>query len=191
MDYKNTLPWILIALLSTSAVAEECYIRSTTVSQANKNIERITDRDRTVVQLDGSRSKCVISFRAYISDKWYLAQGESVTETWGNLDKACAQAEQNARVNILETVSGTKLTANQEMMCTDKPLPREKASAKIGEIVWESEVTPHPIYRDNFRYRGSLCRWFVESRPKAGTVDMSQGIICQMDKSAWKVVDKW
>lgn len=192
MEYKNTVSGLLIALLSTSAVSAECYIRSATVSQSVKSIERIADRDRQIVSLAKNQNKCIITFRAYISGKWYLAQGESISDNWGSVDQACAKAEQSARLNILERVSGNKLSVDQEMMCTDKPMPVEKNNVNVGDMVWESEVQPHPLHKDNFRFRGSLCRWFVESSPNKGSVEMSQGIICRRpDQSAWKVVDKW
>jgi len=192
MEYKNSVSWLLIGLLSTSAVAGECYIRSATTSKMLDSIERIADLERTVLPESKGKSKCRVTFRAYIKGKWHTAQGEEVAETWGSLDQACAKATTAGRVGVLESVSGTRITASQDMVCTDQPIPKDKPNVSIGDTVWESEVQPHPIHFDNFKFRGSLCRWFVESRPQAGTIQMSQGIICRaQDQLAWKVVDKW
>jgi len=190
MDYKNSVPWLLI-LLSGVANAE-CYMRSATVSKGNSTIDAIADYKKEVVHTGSGKNLCRITFRAHINGKWYTAQGENIAQTWGDLDIACAKAGQAAQSNILDTVAGKKITVDQEMMCTDQPMPKFKDNVKVGDIIWESSVQPHPIHYDNFRYRGALCRWFVESIPQAGRVDMSQGIMCRIsEQKVWKVVDKW
>jgi hypothetical protein len=190
MDYKNTVPWLLILLAGVANA--ECYIRSATVANANASIERTADYKRTVLPAADNKSLCRVTFSAYINGKWYLAQGEDIAHTWGSLDTACAKAKQSATTNILESVSGNKVTVRQDMMCTDEPMPKFKPNVAVGDLVRESEVQPHPIHFDNFRYRGALCRWFVESIPQAGRIDMSQGIMCRTSaQKVWKIVDKW
>ena len=190
MDYKNKVPWLLIFLAGVANA--ECYIRSATVANANGSIERVADYRRDIVPTNSDKNICRITFRAYINGKWYLAQGEEVISAWGHTDKACAKAKQAATTNILDSVAGNKVTVKQEMMCTDEPMPVTKRNVQLGDIVRESEVQPHPIHFDNFRYRGALCRWFVESVPQIGRIDMSQGIMCRVsEQKLWKIVDKW
>jgi hypothetical protein len=179
-------------LLAGTANAE-CYIRSASVANSNASIERIADYKRTVLPTADNKNRCQVTFRAYIGNKWYLAFGEEVAQTWGSLDTACAKAKQSATANILESVSGNKITLRQDMICTDEPVPKFKPNVKVGDVVRESEVQPHPIHFDNFRYRGALCRWFIESTPEAGRIDMKQGVMCLMrsEQKVWKVVDKW
>ncbi len=175
-----------------SSANAECYIRSASVSKANESIDRIADFKREVLPATGGKNMCRITFRAHISGKWYLATGEEIAQTWGSLDTACAKAQQAAKSNILDSVGGSKLSIRQDMICTDEPLPKTKHFVKIGDVIRESEVQPHPNHFDNFRFRGSLCRWFVESTPQIGQIDLSQGIICRLAESDfWKVVDKW
>lgn len=175
-----------------STASAECYIRSASVSKANETIDRIADFKREVLPTAGGKNLCRITFRAHINGKWYLATGEEVAQTWGSLDTACAKAQQSAKTNILESVSGTKISTRQDMICTDEPLPKSKPFVSVGDIIKESEVQPHPTHFDNFRFRGSLCRWFVESTPQVGKIDLNQGIICRLSESNfWKVVDKW
>ncbi len=190
MDYKNTLPWILI-LAATTANAE-CYVRSATVAKSNESITRIADFKRDVLPVSNGKSICRITFRANIDGKWYLATGEEVAHTWGSLDTACAKAQQAAKSNILDEVAGKKISAREDMICTDEPMAKTKPFVNVGDVVRESEVQPHPIHFDNFRFRGALCRWFVESTPQVGRIDLNQGIICRLsDEVHWKVVDKW
>ena len=191
MVYKNKLSGLLIVLLASSAHAE-CYMRSTTVSQLASSIERTADQQRDIIPQGNGGFKCRISFRALIDNKWHTAFGEEIGDARASLDQTCAKAMNAARVTILESVSGTRVTGNQEMICTDKPMPESRPNVSVGDMVWESEVQPHPVNRNSFNYRGSVCRWFVESKPQIGRVDLSQGIICRsLAEKVWKVVDKW
>jgi hypothetical protein len=180
-------------MLLAGAANAECYIRSTSVVNSNASIERIADYKRTVLPTADNKNRCQVTFRAYIGNKWYLASGEEIANTPASLETACAKAKQSATSNILESVSGNKITMHQDMICTDEPLPKFKPYVKIGDVVQESEVQPHPIYPDNFRYRAALCRWFAEATPEAGRINTKQGIMCRMrsDQKLWKVVDKW
>jgi hypothetical protein len=191
MVYKNKLSGLLIVLLASSAHAE-CYMRSTTVSQLASSIERTADQQRDIIPQGNGGFKCRISFRALIDNKWHTAFGEEIGDARASLDQTCAKAMNAARVTILESVSGTRVTGNQEMICTDKPIPESRPNVSVGDMVWESEVQPHPVNRNSFNYRGSVCRWFVESKPQMGRVDLNQGIICRsLAEKVWKVVDKW
>ena len=194
MDHKNTVSRILtsLMLLSAANVHAECYTRSSTVSKLTSSIEQIADVERKVLPEGNGKNICRITFRAYIANKWHTAQGEEVGNVSDSLDTICAKALNSGRVSILESVSGTKITGSQELICTDEPKPKQKAAVSVGDLVWESEVQVHPAYKDIFRYRGSFCKWFIESKPDIGKVDMQQGIICRSpDQKVWRVVDKW
>ena len=194
MDHKNTVSRILtsLMLLSAANVHAECYTRSSTVSKLTSSIEQIADVERKVLPEGNGKNICRITFRAYINNKWHTAQGEEVGNVSDSLDTICAKALNSGRVSILESVSGTKITGSQELICTDEPKPKQKAAVSVGDLVWESEVQVHPAYKDIFRYRGSFCKWFIESKPDIGKVDMQQGIICRSpDQKVWRVVDKW
>ena len=194
MDNKNTVSRILtsLILLSAATAQAECYTRSSTVSKLTSSIEQITDVDRRVLPAGNGKNLCRITFRAYIDGKWHTAQGEETGSVNDSLDTICAKALNSGRVSILESVSGTKITGSQELICTDEPKPKQKATVSIGDLVWESEVQVHPAYKEVFRYRGSFCKWFIESKPNIGKVDMHQGIICRSpDQKVWRVVDKW
>ncbi len=189
MDYKNTLPWLLVFF--TSAVSAECYIRSATTVKSNESIERIADFKQEVIP-SGSKNICRVTFRAFLKGKWHLATGEEVAQTWGDWQSACAKAQQFAKNNLLDSVSSVQVLSKQDTICTDEPLPKTKAKVQLGQIIKESEVQPHPVHFDNFRYRGALCRWFVESTPRVGHIELNQGILCRLsDEIHWKVVDKW
>jgi len=191
MDYKNAVCGLLIGAVSVAASAE-CYIRSATVSKMTSSIERTADLQRDILPHGNGGFKCRITFRAYIDNKWYTAVGEETGDAKASLDQTCSKAMTAGSVSILESVSGTSISSSQDMMCTDKPMPKSRPKVNIGDMVWESEVQVHPIQKKPFSYRGSECRWFIESRPESGSIDLSQGIICRsLEQKVWKVVDKW
>ena len=194
MVYSNTLPRFLIGVVLTASTAAyaECYTRSATLSKMASSIERIADSDRRVLPAGKGKNMCRITFRAYINGKWHNAQGEEIGKTTDSLDSICNKAMNAGKISILETAGTVRLTGNQEMICTDEPKKQQRAQVKIGDLVWESELQPHPVNKNVFNYRGSVCRWFAESQPQPGRIDLQQGIICRSpDQQIFKVVDKW
>lgn len=193
MDHKNSVSRLLISLLFVPGIVyAECYTRSATVSKLTSSIERVADLEKTVLPQGNGKTLCRVNFRAYIDSKWHTAQGEDVGEANDSLDNICSKAMNLGRISILEKVSGTKITANQEMICTDQPMPKDRPTVEVGDIIWESEVQVHPIYKEPFRFRGSICRWFIESRPSEHNIKLKQGVMCRApEQKVFKVVDKW
>lgn len=183
---------LIIPLLCVASIANaECYTRSSTISESKAPIERIADVERSVFTTK-SGMKCRVTFRAYISSSWETAEGEASGAHDGSIDQLCAKAIDGARARILESVAGKKLSSTQEMICTDEEMKDERDNVAIGDIVRESQVQPHPAYTEVFVYNGSQCKWFIESVPNVGRVDVMQGIICKApQRKVWKVVDKW
>lgn len=183
---------LIIPLLCVVSIAHaECFTRSSTVSESKAPIERIADVERSVFTLKNGM-KCRVSFRAYISSNWETAEGEALGSHDSSIDQLCAKAMDSGRARILDSVAGKKLSSTQEMICTDEEMKEEKDTVSIGDIVYESQVQPHPAYKDVFMYHGSQCRWFIESTPNIGRVDVMQGVICKApQRKVWKVVDKW
>jgi hypothetical protein len=172
----------------------ECYTRSATTSKTLARIERITDLHKSVLPDDEDESKisCRVTFRALIGTQWYTAESETKGPADGSIDQVCTQALNSGRTSILKQVSGSTVRVNQDMVCTDEPIPTSKPNVDTGNTIRESEVRVHPEHKALFYHRGSVCRWFVESKPEVGQVQMRQGIIChEPGNSDWVVVDKW
>lgn len=184
---------LLIVLLVTAGIAHaDCYTRGATVSNIGGRIERVTDYQYTMLPAPAGVARCRVTFRALINDRWYTAEGETAGAPGQNSGQVCAQAVNTARASVLETVNGTSITAAQELICTDQPIPSTRPVVNVGDVIRDSEVQPHPNYRRPFRFRGTTCRWFIESRPEIGNVDMNQGVMCATStQDVWQVVDKW
>lgn len=187
------MPKLLVALLIASGVVHaECYTRSAASVSAASRIERVTDLTQTILPAEGKQVRCRVTFRALIDNAWHTAEGEALGPAGTASAQVCSQALNSGRSSVLVSVAGSKVNMNQEMVCTDEDIPVTRTVVNIGDTVRDSTVAPHPIYRSTFAYRGAVCRWFIESLPEAGQIDMKQGIICRPpNQNGWKVVDKW
>ena len=189
------MPRLLILLLVASGVVHaEYYTRSTTTAQTLARVERVADLRKTVLPDDEDDTKisCRVTFRALIGDRWYTVESENKGSMQGSVDQVCQQAINSGRTSILKQVGGSSTRVKQDMVCSDEPIPTSRAVPDVGNTVRDSELLPHPEHRALFRHRGSICRWFIESNPAAGQVEMAQGIMCRApDKADWVVVDKW
>ena len=182
---------LLISLCLASSVANaECYMRSTvklTVSQITLTVD-----PQHLVVPDARGKKCVVRYRVAYPDKWETVEGEAVAKTESD---ACAQAANVKNGYILEDVRPSKLTADNQMVCSDLPDIRVRPVQR-GETVWESEVNLHnnPMERKYFYYKDTKCRMFVERDARDQNMYMYQGIICKKDStpnSKWLVLDKY
>ena len=172
-------------VIGVSAVNAECYVRSNTLSSTRDSIQRKTDVQNTVVPLPSKLFRCTATFRALIRDAWYDAEGQAIH---ADQAQACAQALNSASVEILTEVTGRSLTTQEEMVCTDQSLPKTR-TVKVGDVVLESEVNPDPQWPQPKRMKdGYTYRMFVEPDPNG---QLARGIIRQISKTDWQVVDKW
>lgn len=184
--------FIIAAAISSMPVAQaECYVRSSTLSETDARIEKIADAQNTFVRLNSGQMRCTSTFRVLIKGQWHTAEGQAIVPEGTNEDQACARAQNSGRVNILQQVSGRRLTVQEEMVCTDQQLPKTR-TVKVGDVIGESEVVPDPAWPNTRTMRdGNVCRRFVEGDLLGVDMRRSKGVICQVSKTAWRVVDKW
>ena len=188
----SRLSALLILLLVPVIGNAECFVRSATVNQLNKNITRIVDAKTSVTSLPGNQFKCTVTFRAEVDHVWHTGEGQSIGANGDSIDQICGQALQTGRSYLLTKIAGNQITVEQEMVCRDDPLPQVK-TVRIGDIVQLSELAPHPEKPNFFEYKGARCRWFVESDfdPIRRDVFQHQGVVCLLRKGEWQVVDKF
>ena len=181
-----------LMLLTAGSASAECYMRSATVKDIKSSITKIADVKRYVTPVNDTQFKCIVSFRAEINHVWYTAEAHSFGAKTDSIDQICSQAMQAGRSRILQKISGSPMQVEEEMICTDRPDPEVRA-VKIGDIVKLSEVAPHPTKPNIFDYKGTKCRWFVESDFDATKRDIvqNQGIVCLVRKGEWQVIDKF
>lgn len=183
---------IAAATLTATSAYAECFMRSSTVNQVRHFITKIVDIKRYVVPAGQGQIKCNVTFRAEINHVWHTGEGQSIGADTDSIDQVCSQALNAGRSYLLSKIGGNGITAEQELICRDDPIPDVK-TVRIGDIVQLSEVAPHPQKPGFFEYQGTSCRWFVESDfdAKRRDVFQHQGIICLLRKGEWQVVDKF
>ena len=89
-----------------------------------------------------------------------------------------------------EKFSDGKLRTYQKERCVEEP-GQTVRQVLIGQLVRETWVNRHPVVTQYFDYRGNRCRWFLESGAAQKDLVQYQGIICEVQPNAWRVIDKF
>ena len=184
---------IIAAAIAVTGIANaECYTRSSTVAENDSKIEKIADIQNTFVKLKSGQMRCTSNFRVLIKGSWFNAEGQAIVQADVPESQACARAQNNGRVTLLQSVSRRQLTVQEEMVCTDQELPKTRTAVKVGDVIKESEVQPDPLWPQARKLAdGNTCRRFVEGDLSGVDMRRTKGVICQISENAWKVVDKY
>jgi hypothetical protein len=181
----------LLLLLPATIAHADCFLRSTTVSEAKVKIQRQSDVQRDVRLLSDDVLQCTAVFRVMVNNNWFTVQGQSKGSTALGEAQVCAQAQNLGRARFLEQLGGVETSAQQELVCTDQDIPKHKL-VNLGDRIRESEVTPDPDAPQSFAWQGMECRRFLETVPYGVGFLQNRGIICRIDdRGTWKVVKKW
>jgi hypothetical protein len=181
----------LLLLVASSAVYADCHVRMSTRISTNAVFGQPTDVQRLVTP-DAKGYKCVLTYRLNIDQEWQAVEGIGIAKTE---EQACASAADVKRGAVLAQVTPTRVSSDQQMVCSDFPDIRVRP-VKPGERIWESEVDVHtiPAERPYFVYKNTQCRMFVERNSRDQNLFTYQGVICRLNttkSSKWQVVDKY
>lgn len=170
--------------------AAECYQESATVNQSRATIREIADFQK-FVKTANNRQICTVMFRARINNQWYDGRGESQGLLTDSTDQVCSQAMQVGRTQILEKVAGAGIQASQTLYCNDFQTPQLRQGLKKFDTFKISELKPMADSQP-FEYKGSVCRYFLESDidPKTNNLMQWQIVGCVI-RDEWTVVDKF
>jgi hypothetical protein len=179
----------IIGFVPALALAD-CYQESVTVNNARTEIREVADYQK-FVKTQSNQQICTVMFKAKINNKWFDARGESQGPITDSTDQICAQAMQVGRSKILERVGGSAVQSNQTLYCNDFALPELKKGLKKFDTFKVSELKPMPN-TDPFEYKGSTCRYFLESDIDPNTNNLMQWqIVGCVIRNEWTVVDKF
>ncbi len=169
----------------------DCYQESVTINQSRTEIKEIADYQKFVKTLNSKQQVCTVMFRAKINNRWYDARGESQGLLTDSTDQICSQAMQTGRTKILEKIEGTAVQSSQSLYCTDFETPQLRKGLKKFDTFKLSELKPHPDSA-TFEYKGSTCRYFLESDIDVRTNNLMQWqIVGCVIRDEWTVVDKF
>ena len=180
---------LILALVATTAQAE-CFVRSAMSSQTRASITAIADVDPFVVPISATQNKCIVNYRAQVNGNWVTVEGTSIGAKSLSEEELCRGAIDSSRAQLLSKTDAGNLNIETNMVCDERPAIQVR-NVRIGELVRESEVRPHPNFPKPFRYRTAQCRWFIEPEPRNSDLLQRQGIICQSAGNNWIVIDKW
>lgn len=174
--------------LASSVAYANCQIRSDIKLSRQAVAFGPTDLQRMVIP-DGTGKQCTVRYRVNIDDEWQDVEGVGRGKTE---DEACTRALDLQKGSLLVEVDPSKVTADTQLVCSDAEEIRVR-SVKIGEVIWESEVDLHrnPQERKYFDYKQTKCRMFTERNVKYRNLFTYQGVICKINDSKWRVVDKY
>lgn len=177
-------------LLLPGYAGAECYQESVTVNQARAEIKEVADYQK-FVKTNGNQQTCTVMFRARINNKWYDARGESTGAITDSTDQVCSQALQTGRTKILEKIEGVAVRSSQTLYCNDFETPQLRKGLKKYDTFKVSELKPLPN-SEPFEYRGSVCRYFLESDIDTKTNNLMQWqIVGCVIRNEWTVIDKF
>lgn len=184
----------LLLLFAVGGTAEAaCYQRASINITSQKINTAPTDIKRLVTP-DARGYQCVARYRLHIGESWVTIEGTAVAQTE---ESACDQALDIKRARALEDVPPARVSADQQLVCSDLPDIRVRPVRK-GELIWESEADlhSHPLERATpyFTLKQARCRKFIERVPKDQNLIIYQGVICQATTTAnskWLVLDKY
>lgn len=186
---KIFLPLLLIPTIAHSY--DSCVLQDRTVTKTTVTIQERSQIRRDVVPDPAGGRKCLVDFRVRINNQWYTAIGE---HTWpGDLpsSQACAVAVKNAEDQVKDRVGKITSVNERVLVCKDRPELSTLRNSDIGTVGDSGQFRIHPDYPGRFWHNGAQCRWFVEPNFTGQDIRTFQGVVCEVGKGQWVVIDKF
>ena len=189
MTYVKTL--ISILMCSAVTAQADCVLQDKTVSQSSVIISERTQLTATVVPEPTGGKRCLVTFRARVGVTWYTATGEYTWPGDTPRDSACAVAVKRAEDSVRDQVSSSRVISEKILVCNDDTTLETIRQTNPGTVGNLAQFRPHPGYPREFWYNGTRCRWFLDTGFTGSDIKTWQGVICEIHKSKWVVVDKF
>jgi len=173
------------------ARADDCVLQQTSTTHTTAVIAERTKIKSAVVPFTSGQKKCIVNFKARIGNTWYPAFGEYVWDGTQSSTQACGAAVTQAESSLIQRVNPTGLISEQVLICSENPEQEELMNTNVGSVVNVAELRPNPDRPEPFMYKGTTCRWFVDTVFFAKEVRNFQGIACSAGNDNWIVVDKF
>jgi len=183
---------ILALAIPTAAIAGgECVLHDRTVTASEVKIQERSGLVRNIVPAPEGGRRCMVNFKARIGDQWYWANGYYDWPGDRPSDEACAVAVSRAEDMVKTQVAPSHVRSEKVMICSDRNDLTTMRQATPGTVAALHQFRPHPNFPKAFWHNGAQCRWFLEPSFTGKDIKQYQGIICQIQKDQWVVVDKF
>lgn len=139
----------LIAPSIALAAESPCDYDHKITGRYTKQIDRVVDVERYVSgYLEDSR-RCTVSMTAYIDGEPHFTEGSFAFTADMTENKACAIAEQRAKENLIKKVSPEVITANTDMNCGQRNMPKSAGIGQYppGSIIPIERLNPYVVNR--------------------------------------------
>lgn len=171
--------------------ADNCILQDKTVVRNSVTIVERSPIRKDVVPMFNNQKKCVVDFKVRINLDWHTAYGEHVWSGARPDNEACAVAVLRAEDEVRQRVGQSQTISEKILLCKDQPKLETFPKAGIGTVGDIGQFRPHPEYPNRFYHNGTQCRWFVDTNFVNKDIRTFQGIVCQIEKDRWVVVDKF
>jgi len=181
----------LALLFPATVLASECVLQDRTVTASAVRIEERSGlREDVVPAPDGGR-RCMVNFKARVGATWYWAQGHYDWPGDRPRGEACAVAVSRAEDSVKTQVAPSHVRSEKVMVCSDQRDLELLRSTNPGSVGRLHQFRPHPDFPKRFWHNGAQCKFFLDSAFRNQDVYTYQGVICQVQKDQWVVVDKF
>lgn len=189
---KVSIVIVMIALSLSSAVHSECVMRTSSLAKVAGKLDQIADIRPLVSPSFNGELKCSVSVRVAYKGQWFTAYGDYTGDPKIGQEELCINAVEIAARQFLASKEAKLLHSDQQMVCSDEPEIKVRPVEK-GEVIRLSEVNLQPG-KPPFLYKGSECKWFIETTVDAKDLYQWNGIVCRTGRASsddWTVVDKF
>lgn len=190
MTPRKTIMAMLI-LTGSVAWADSCVLQERSVTQHRVVIQERSSVSRNIVPMPDGGKKCMVSLKVRVANHWHTAHGEHVWDGHRGSAEACAVAVSRAEDSVKQRIGQGAAISERVLICDDRPELQQLRNSVVGSIGSNHQFRPHPNHDGRFWHNGAQCRWFVEPALTDRGVHQFQGIVCELGKDQWVVVDKF
>lgn len=180
--------WLCLLPLVAHA---ECVLQDRMVRRATVTIEERQQIRAEVVPGFGGSRKCMVSMRARIQNSWYSAYGEYEWPGDRPREEACAVAMDRAEQQARDQAAPSHVVSERVLVCSDRTDMNTLRQVNPGTVAKLAQFRPHPDRPNRFWHNGAQCRYFLDSQYNGSDIRTWEGIICQLARDEWVVVDKF
>lgn len=186
---SRTLIAGLIATMVFPAWAQ-CDLQEDSVVTNSVKILQKEVASRNVLQTAQGRS-CSVDARFRIGSEWYVQAGDAIWQSNETIQQTCARAMDNAERSLTERMGRADVQSRRLLVCRDDGNYRRLDNYEVGTVRRLYQYRPHPSYPNTFTHNGTVCRFFLDTKMQEKDIYTFQGVICEIGKDQWAVVDKF
>ena len=184
---------LLFLALLPSVLHAECVLTDRTSTASRAQIQERSATRADIVPAPGLAGyrRCQVSFRGRVGGAWYTGHGYYDWPGDRPSAEACSIAQQRADDSVRLQAGPSRVQTEKVMVCSDRENMNSLRNISVGVQADIHQFRPHPDFPREFWYNGTRCRWFTEPSFKNQDIYNYQGVICQLNRTNWVVVDKF